>query len=137
MPFSLSTLSGLILATAECKTVTPSLQGVGVDSLVELLPLVLQGQLPVDHDVDLPGGHRHTFTTSRDSAERAVQIQSFIIQDSCRSVIMPGPGRHGQLDLLQPGVEAVLAAGEPGGHGRHGDLLRLVPGEGGRQEEDL
>ena len=43
---------------------------------------------------------------------------------------MPGPGRHGQLDLLQPGVEAVLAAGEPGGHGRHGDLLGLVPGQG-------
>ena len=48
--------------------ITPSLQVVVVDSLVELLPLVLQGQLPVDHDVDLPGGHRHTFTTSRDSA---------------------------------------------------------------------
>ena len=49
-------------------TVTPSFQVVVVDSLVELLPLVLQGQLPVDHDVDLPGCHRHTFTTSRDSA---------------------------------------------------------------------
>ena len=50
--------------------ITPSLSVVDVvfDSLVELLPLVLQGQLPVDHDVDLPGGHRHTFTTSRDSA---------------------------------------------------------------------
>ena len=50
---------------------------------------------------------------------------------------MPGPGRHGQLDLLQPGVEAVLAAGEPGGHRRHGDLLGLVPGQGDREEEDL
>ena len=26
-----------------------------IDSLVQLLPLVLEGQLPVDHDIDLPG----------------------------------------------------------------------------------
>ena len=50
---------------------------------------------------------------------------------------MPGSGRHGQLDLLQPGVEAVLAAGEPGGHRRHGDLLGLVPGQGAVRTEDM
>ena len=50
---------------------------------------------------------------------------------------MPGSGRHGQLDLLQPGVEAVLAAGEPGGHRRHGDLLGLVPGQGGSEDRGI
>lgn len=29
------------------------------DSLVQLLPLVLEGELPVDHDVDLPGAGLH------------------------------------------------------------------------------
>ena len=30
-----------------------------IDSLVQLLPLVLEGQLPVDHDIDLPGPGLH------------------------------------------------------------------------------
>ena len=64
------------------------------DSLVQLLPLVLEGELPVDDDVDLPGA-----------------------------------GLHGHLDLLQPGVQAVLATGEPRGHRSHWHILRLVPGE--------
>ena len=59
---------------------------------IQLLPLVLQGELPVDDDVYL-----------------------------C------GPGTDGQPDLLQPGTEGELTAGEPGGHRSHGDLLRLVP----------
>ena len=59
---------------------------------IQLPPLVLQGELPVDDDVYLGR-----------------------------------PGPDGQPDLLQPGAERELAAGEAGGHRGHGDLLGLVP----------
>ena len=64
----------------------------GLDLLIQLLPLVLKGQLPIDDDVDLPG-----------------------------------PGLHSHLDLLQPGVEAVLTTGEPRGHCSYWDMISLVP----------
>ena len=42
-------------------------------------------------------------------------------------VYLGRPGPDGQPDLLQPGAEGELAAGEAGGHRGHGDLLGLVP----------